>query len=426
MIKYSLFLIGFIVLLQGATIESKIKTNEKILKKQESVKQQTSSKIKKLAKQILAQSSELKKLEKNIEGVNKDIQKHQELLDISQKELDLLNIKSKILLKRKITSEDQLIELITEDYAATKALALANENSLEELYHSEIYSLIAKNTKDEILKIDNLYMNVAQDKISNETNINKISIYIEKRKKKKKILSQLKAKHSKSLKKLNNRHKEYQAVLKKTIKKQKSLSNLLGKLNILKSKERKKDIQRKAKEQRRLAQLKKQQKKKKVQNNSQKEVQVSNAEQIDLDVRMIGSSTKGVKISRYRGSKTIAPLKDYDVVKKFGTYYDPIYKIKLFNESVVLKSNRKKAKVYSVLNGKVVYAKMDSGMLENVVIVQHKNGLHTIYSHLDQISPTLRVGKWIKKGYVVGRVDSMLTFQATKNNSHINPQDLFK
>ena len=72
-----------------------------------------------------------------------------------------------------------------------------------------------------------------------------------------------------------------------------------------------------------------------------------------------------------------------------------------------------------------MYAKKNSGMLENVVIIQHKGGLHTIYSHLDKISPTLKVGKWIKKGYVVGRIDDTLTFQATKNSAHINPKDLF-
>ena len=73
----------------------------------------------------------------------------------------------------------------------------------------------------------------------------------------------------------------------------------------------------------------------------------------------------------------------------------------------------------------MVYAKKDSGLLENVVIIQHDNGLHTIYSHLEQISPTIKVGNNIQKGYVVGRVGELLTFQATKNSTHINPQDLF-
>lgn len=141
---------------------------------------------------------------------------------------------------------------------------------------------------------------------------------------------------------------------------------------------------------------------------------------------MIGSSTSGIKISRYKGRRTISPLDSFDVIKKFGTYYDPVYKIELFNESVVLKSKKPQAKVKAIFNGKIVYAKKDAGMLENVVIIAHQNGLHTVYSHLDKISPSLKVGRWIKKGYVVGRVNDTLTFQATKNEMHINPKDLFK
>ena len=251
------------------------------------------------------------------------------------------------------------------------------------------------------------------------------------RKKKKNSLKSLKNKHSKSIGTLEKEHKSYQRALKKTIEQQDSLKLLLSNLNIIKKKEaRKLALERK----RKLAKLLRAEKKKK--RNSKKSAKTNtNAEQarnqkyaknLNLDVKKIGSSTSGIKIVKYRGVKTITPLKSFKVVKKFGTYYDPVYKIKLFNESIVLKTNTPKAKVVSVLNGKVVYAKKNSGMLENVVIVQHKNGLHTIYSHLDEIAPTLKVGKWIKQGYVVGRVDKNLTFQATKNSSHIDPKDLFR
>lgn len=193
------------------------------------------------------------------------------------------------------------------------------------------------------------------------------------------------------------------------------MSSLLSQLNILKSKELKKERARRERERKRLLALKKKrEKQRKGKSNTKSEVQKRYAQDIDLDVRMIGSSTRGVKISRYRGKKTISPLKSFKVIKKFGKYYDPVYKIKLFNESVILKTNRPKAKVYSIFNGKIVYAKRNAGMLENVVIVQHSNGLHTIYSHLDEIAPTLKVGKWIKKGYVIGRVSDTLNFQATK------------
>ena len=90
-----------------------------------------------------------------------------------------------------------------------------------------------------------------------------------------------------------------------------------------------------------------------------------------------------------------------------------------------MKPNKANSKVYNVLNGKIVYAKKNAGTLENVVIIQHQNRLHTIYSHLDKIAPTLKVGKWIKKGFVVGRVSDTLMFQVTKNSKYINPRDLF-
>lgn len=45
-----------------------------------------------------------------------------------------------------------------------------------------------------------------------------------------------------------------------------------------------------------------------------------------------------------------------------------------------------------VLNGKVVYAK-NAGMLANVVI-QHEGVLIQFYSHLDEISPTLKI--WVR------------------------------
>lgn len=149
-------------------------------------------------------------------------------------------------------------------------------------------------------------------------------------------------------------------------------------------------------------------------------------EDIDIEVRKIGSSAKGIKISKYSGQKTMAPLKSYDVTKKFGKYYDKVYKMELFNESVSLKTKIPNAKVFSIFKGQVVYAKQNSGLLENVVIVKHQNNLHTIYSHLDKIAPTLKVGKWIPKGYVVGRVSDTLEFQATKNSRYIDPLKLIK
>lgn len=416
----------------SSNIEKKINSNKKILNNNVSKKVKTTVKIKHLANKIEKQNKSISQLEQDIIKINKDIRNHQLLLKESKSKLSLLKDKSSNLMKEKKSNEVQIVDTITEEFSSSIALKLASKASLQEMIDYEIYTILSQNSKDKILRLNNNYDLLTNNSKVNKKRITKISSYIKKRKETKQKLNNLKGKHSKSLTSLESQHKSYQRELRRVIKQQESLKGLLSRLNILKKKEERKEELRRKRLQELLAKKKAKQKAAKSKQTTAKKAvssQIRNqqfAKKLDLDVRKIGSSTSGIKITRYRGAKTIAPLKSFKVIKKFGTYYDPVYKIKLFNESIVLKTRKPKAKVVSVLNGKVVYAKKNAGMLENVVIVQHKNGLHTIYSHLDEIAPTLKVGKWIKKGYVVGRVNKNLTFQATKNSQHINPKDLFK
>jgi len=77
------------------------------------------------------------------------------------------------------------------------------------------------------------------------------------------------------------------------------------------------------------------------------------------------------------------------------------------------------------MNGKVIYAD-NTAVLDNIVIVEHKNGLHTIYANLSQIAPNIRKGKKIRRGAVIGRVRDELVFEVTQKSYHINPIRLFK
>ncbi|MEN8717108.1 MAG: peptidoglycan DD-metalloendopeptidase family protein [Sulfurovum sp.] len=431
--KFLLLILLSSSILFANNIDNKISSKKKLLNKSSTIQSKTKVKIKELAQKIDSQNKDLEKLEKDISSIDKDIKKHAKLLKQSENKLQNLKEKSTYLKEKKNKNESQIVDTIIQDFTSSIALNLASKANLKEMVDKEVYTILSENSKYEISKLDNNYEQVTSNANKNKKTINKISNYIQEREKTKKTLNNLKRKHSSSLGNLEIQHRLYQQELKKVVSQQESLKDLLGQLNILK----KKEIQKERKRKEKLAQLrfeKKKVAKKKVTKKSTspvattaKELSQSFENDLDLnDVRKIGSSTSGIKITRYKGSKTIAPLKNFDVVKKFGTYYDPVYKIKLFNESIVLKTKRPKAKVVTILNGKIVYAKKNAGMLENVVIVQHRNGLHTIYSHLDEIAPTLRVGKWVKKGYVVGRVNDSLMFQATKNSYHINPKDLFK
>jgi murein DD-endopeptidase MepM/ murein hydrolase activator NlpD len=129
---------------------------------------------------------------------------------------------------------------------------------------------------------------------------------------------------------------------------------------------------------------------------------------------------------KYKGGKTISPLKGARLIKKFGTYIDPIYKFKIFNKSITLKAPHAGSKVRSVLAGKVVFAENSGGMLGKVVIVQHANKMHTIYAKLSRLAPGIHVGKRLSLGTIIGKVDKSLMFEVTKNNKHMNPLKLVR
>ena len=401
------FAINFIF---ASTIDKKIAQNQKSLESSKKTKESATIKIKEIADKIEASNTNLSKLEEDIIKINEDIEQHQKLLESSQSKLNDLQAKSSDLIKEKNSSEEEIINTIVEQFSTSLALQLASKESLQELIDNEMFNLLSTNAKQKVLKLNENYNRLTENTKANQQEINKLNSYIKDRLKTKENYKALQIKHTKSLENLEKEHKLYQAELKKVIEQQESLSKILSDLKIVKQQELKKAQEEK---------------------EDNQQVQTTNvrnqkyAKDLDLDVKKIGSSTDGVQIVKYKGAKTIAPLKSFKIVKNFGTYYDPVYKIKLFNESVVLQSNEKGSKVVAVLNGKVVYAKKNAGMLENVVIIQHEGGIHTVYSHLDDIAPTLVVGKWVQKGSVVGRVDENLTFQVTKDSSHIDPKDLF-
>lgn len=405
------------------TIE-KINKNKKILQQKKQISKKTSMKVKILARQIERESKELDDIEQDIDKVDRQLRSKSSTLLKYKNNLSNLSKTQEDILNEKKDVESIIINTIIDDFSSALAIKLASKASFEELSEQEIYTILAMDSKEKVVDLDMQYLKISQTKDKNEDEIDSLKKYISDAKKKKERLLSLKKKQSRAIKSLEKKHKAYQKELTQIVKKQSALSSLLSDLNILKKQQIEKEAAYKER-QKRIA-LSRQAKKTKRNETHQNKTSQRMIDEVDLDVRQLGSSTKGVKIAKYRGRKTIAPLKSYTIEKKFGKYYDPVYKIKLFNESVVLKTKTPNAKVYNILQGKVAYAKTNSGMLENVVIVRHNNGIHTVFSHLDKISPTLRVGKWIPKGYVVGRINDELTFQVTKNSQHINPQDLFR
>ena len=425
-------------------LDKKINYNKNILKLKEKEKTKASKKVGDLAKTIKEEESLLGQLESKLETVSNTIVLNKLKLKRAKKDIEKLTKESSKLQTNIHDIEKKLVDKIIDKYTLTLSKEMIDKKSLQEIINEEKFKLLFEDTKDTILKSNLTYFKLSNEQVNKNKKKETLEKYIKSQENEKEKFIRLKKEQETSVDKLKNSHTAYQKELKSIIDKQYSLGQLLGKLDILKQSELEKQKQKKIAEKKRkerLAKLKKQQKEAakkkkakkslpKTKKNQSKDIKMISKqnlqEEIDLKVRNLGDSSKLIKISKYKGLKLEKPLKSYTISKKFGKYYDPVYKIKLFNESISLKSKTKNAKVYATLKGKVVYAKQNAGALGNVVILKHKNNVHTIYSQLSQIPKTIKVGKWVSKGYTVGRVDETLVFQVTKDNKYLDPAKLFR
>lgn len=409
--KIALFLLIFSYIFADQSIKDKIELTSKNIAVKKSEEKNLSKKIDELGALIVKESAELKKTNAQIDEITGLV------VNLSQKykdeatKLDELNKQTDDLVKIKLELEKKITDLIVEDFSfnliqdgdvKTYESLISNEvfASLSDVFRKDIANLVI--THDEASKtIDKKNKEI----LDLEKNLKEYSA-------KKEELSNAQKKQKKLVENLNKNKEDYIQKLINTQKQSEALASTLEELKIIDDKEEKEKA-------RKIAQK----------NVQKQEVQPEilqrdkRVEDIDKKVKLYGSSYKESRVKKYVGPKTISPLKNAFVKRKFGNFIDPVYDIKIFNESVILSSNTQNAQVYNVLDGKVIFAK-STPVLDNVIIVENKNGIHTIYANLSQIAPTIKNGSVIKKGYSIGRVKSDLTFEVTQKNFHIDPLEL--
>lgn len=369
------------------------------------------------AQSILDQRKEINKQESSLRELKiMLLSKEEEYQANKSKLVDLLEYNTN-LDKNQNKIEEELVFVIAQ--SVSLFVILENDYSVDEdsLMEFEILKHILKNSKEKVNSLNVRYTANAEDieKLRIKTKYLKQSI--DDIDLKRKTLIQTQYENKKSLSKLQIDKNSYKRELKILLEKQDTLKKTLSKLNLIQIDEIRK---KKEEEERKLAFAKQKEL------DSQVFDDMAMTENADLPkVKKHGSSYQAIKTKKYTGPKTIAPLDSYTIYKKYGTYIDPIYGIKIFNESISLKPKKQNAKVKTVFNGKVIYADK-TAVLNNIVIVEHDNGLHTIYANLSQISPNIKKGKKIKKGYSIGRVNDELIFEVTQKSYHINPIRLFQ
>jgi len=397
-ILFSFFLIFTVV--TATSIDMKIASSKKKLQKTKNSYVYMDRKLATIAKEIKKNESELKKLELLLEELDSEIKRSSQILSSSENRLKKIQKDLKILEEKKRTQERKFTQMIANSYLLEHIKKDKGLQSSDDVIENEVLEVLIRERTEQIHKMERDLLQTINQKEQLDSEAQKLMSMIEGLQFKKELAVKEKQRKTELLALLEKEKNKYQQHLEKLQKEEQNLRNTLARLNIIKREEIKR-------------------RKKRLVSKSRKEIDRGNR----LKVRKIGSSFQKHAIGRYRGPKTISPVGKAKLVKKFGVYTDPVYKIKIFNESITLKPYKKNAKVKNVLNGKIVFAR-DTPVLGKVVIVEHKNNLHTIYAKMDKIAPTVKEGKRIKKGYIIGRVEKELMFEVTQKNRHINPLEL--
>lgn len=387
-----------------ADTASRIQRNEERLNTINSKQSALSKKLKSIGDNINDKNAKINNLDKEIKSLQRSIDLNQKLyleqekiFDDSQKKLNSLTDRLNVL-------QNELIGVILKDM--TIAMILNSKEPLNEdsIANEEILKHLSDSAKEKVAMLikerERLQVNIklAQEKINNA----RMVIVAQKEKKIK--LENSKLEQQALANRMKDEIESYNNEIEKLDNERTQIQQILVDLNILQKKE-----------------LENQEsKREKLQKDDKNAPSIGN-NIAPIEVRQIGSSYRNVSTARYTGKKTIAPLKDYTIETKYGPYFDPVYKIKVFNEFVTFGVKRRSA-VLSVLDGKIVFAK-STAMLKMVVIIEHSNGVHTIYSYLDEIPSNINVGARVKKGSTIAYVSDKLNFEVTQKDKHINPLD---
>ena len=407
----------------GGSTVSRIDSSKNDLSQTGKKQKQLNQQLFKIAKSILKAEKDNKKLARILKELTKDKAVNEDKYTVAKKKINAFEGKINSLDKTIKKQNEHFVSLLIDQFSLMIVMDKIEKKTIDSVVMREIYETYKeKNVQD---------LNTLKSEISKSLKKKKevlgyqkkIKRSISKISKKREAYRKKKAEKEKLLKKLALDESAYRKNIKELMRKQSMIRSTLAKLNIIRTEEISKE---RALEREREAEINRRATARTAARESDTQGHVSAKSFTNNErVKQVGSSYHRNKIYRYRGAKTISPLKRARVVKSFGTYIDPIYKMKIFNESVTLKAPGRDAKVRNVLNGKVVFAGQNS-MLGKVIVIAHGGKLHTVYAGLSRISPIIKVNSRVKKGAVIGKVKRKLIFEATKNSKYINPVRLIR
>lgn len=433
-ILFTILIASTLISADTKDINQKINQNESALMESKKKASQISKKLQELGEAINQQEKESKELEKTIQISEENIAKNQKEYDIKSAQMQSLSTSQDSLFQIRKNIELEMIDLIVKEISFVILLNDFQPESIQDLITEESFKTLSDTAKIHLKQLSEKQSKTLETLKNLQNEIDKLKNFIDIENKKRVQLKELQNKQAALIANYQKEITQYNDALQKIAKERDALQNILANLNILKKQEAQKaKSQKQNTESQKVAQAKDstpktdskaQETKADIPPKSATKPSIESPipSSDGFDVRQVASSYHDISTTKYKGAKTIAPLDNFSIEKYFGPYFDPVYKMKVFNESITLMP-KGDDKVKSVLDGKVVFAK-DTPILKRVVIIEHKDNMHTIYAQLDKIAPTIKPGRAVKKGYTIGRVDNALKFEVTLKDKHIDPLEL--
>ena len=390
------------------------KTKTEINQKDKEVKRLNNS-IEDAANDILNEQRNLKGLDLQIVGLEDDVAKLSKEFEVKMKEIDEYEAQKHRLINEKTEIEKQLVDIMSKELAASVVITENSPNDQDDIIKAQVSKNLSKVVGDYVKKLKVEFVHRQQMIKELELKVRTIKLSVLALEQKKNQLARTKQDKLKAIDKIKKQAENYKKKLEAIAQEQQRARDTLEKLNILK-RQKLVEAQKKPAPVTTVAQ--------RAAAVDLSGVNIDDAN-LNQDIKMLGSSYQPAKAVHFVGKKVPAPLDSFVITKHFGPYIDPIYKIKIHNDSIQMKSSQPDAIVKNILDGKVVFAK-EVASLGNVVIVQHDGNLHSIYTHLTKIAPNISAGKKIPQGFAVGRTARDLTFEITKDEVPINPLEVIE
>ena len=269
---FMIFLCFFVLSLNGAApnTKDKIADNKKNIQSNEELEKRLNKKLEDLASDILKGQDEVKDTTYKIDNLKIQVSELEEHARLANVELNKLTTQNSGLIKEQIKIEENMLKIITQNFAYDLIVPKNYIESEESIIANEVLHLLTKNSQSEINELAKDYSKTINQIKTQTGKIDAIKFDLKEFKNKQERLIALQNKQTKDLEKLKKDKESYQKQLADLQAQQNELRATLEKLSIL-AKNEEEQKRRKEEEKARAEQIAKEQKAAKEQKVASKE-----------------------------------------------------------------------------------------------------------------------------------------------------------